>query len=1224
MIPAMRFGIVNNADILSQVHAHSSARTRAIGALEGNQDIVAEKADEFATAVMEDAADDHPAFEAFLADHDPVDLENMTAAELHETATDWFHGYWQSGNVADELVSEVPTIPAAWSGKPIRMIHDVATDAPPSFATPTDALEFLAYRQQFGPGADVPLVLDKEWDIVGDYPYHVTTGMRRPPTDIGATHSFARALLADYGLAQNPHSKSGALHVVQYLGKAGDGEDWLAPHEAWLRNTATSDLITPRGISDLMEGTFRRPESHLKMTDLKYGFRARGQRWKPEHRDRYDVLQKRRALVEYRIDNGDPLTAEEIADLNDGMTRAFEARDFYQATQAEHKARLAAQISRKQQEVLGYQHMVAGKTEEIAEQATKTAKIRQKITRLRTVALSGNGRIFVNPETGKVMHREDWTTEEAARAGYLPAEDAFSAAPGQFGTAFRAETSMSHTYQAQNDPFYNSKVRRREDRLIQTVGQGRAIPEGDRFYFDSLENTVNRHIRGDFLGEALLSGATDEQIARLLDTPEGVDYRKRMEWDDSQWAPAILPYASNDASLLHYRTNKIRNLRDMVDTYLPNDIPIPPEILLAHGMPDGTSLHTLVSSVELSKGELEQILAGSGRPLRTIHGNEWTAETRSLGEKVSNMQQQAWEKFMVTPETRIGSNAAAVSFYRRQVGARARLLADQGVEIDADTLDGLLAGARRDAMEETFKTVYHIDRNRRWTRSAGNVTAFPAAYANAITRYTRLALENPGRAAMTAQFIETGMNPESWWWSGEGPQAVQVVDREGNVKDSNEPIRDGDRILIGVPDWLKQALPPGMSEGFTVSPQSLALFGQKPSLHPYVGSVATQVITQVELEAALGKETADALVPYGLPKRGVNLETAFPGWLAGATSEYEVTASEINKQFTSDLIQWERSGAKGAPPTWEESQARLERGKVYRFLAKFASPPGLSPTKEGSLAMAQYRAIQAKHEGDPDKAQEEWSRQFPNVPLPLSATEYGVYGYIPSTVAAKNTLTNHQSLVREVAALDPSLVAVLTAGDGGEFDGSISGWMRENTFAPGAQPYLSEKNPVEAAADRKRSEGWAMYQKAKASYDLALASRGLSSRQQAAEPLRRQWESWLQQYGAYNPAWQADYQNGVTTKAPGVVAVIRAATASDSFMESHQGDTTWETAGWWLQGYEAAKAAYSRATTSDERNLIIDQFDQWTASSLLTRGDGFKRLYDTYLDDGRSLVGGGF
>jgi hypothetical protein len=78
------------------------------------------------------------------------------------------------------------------------MIHDVATDAPPSFATPTDALEFLAYRQQFGPGADVPLVLDKEWDIVGDYPYHVTTGMRRPPTDIGATHSFARALLADY------------------------------------------------------------------------------------------------------------------------------------------------------------------------------------------------------------------------------------------------------------------------------------------------------------------------------------------------------------------------------------------------------------------------------------------------------------------------------------------------------------------------------------------------------------------------------------------------------------------------------------------------------------------------------------------------------------------------------------------------------------------------------------------------------------------------------------------------------------------------------------------------------------------------------------------------------------------------------------------------------------------------------------------------------------------
>jgi hypothetical protein len=324
------------------------------------------------------------------------------------------------------------------------------------------------------------------------------------------------------------------------------------------------------------------------------------------------------------------------------------------------------------------------------------------------------------------------------------------------------------------------------------------------------------------------------------------------------------------------------------------------------------------------------------------------------------------------------------------------------------------------------------------------------------------------------------------------------------------------------------------------------------------------------------------------------------------------------------MIQWERSGMTGPPPTWEDSQARLEKGRFMRFLTRFSAPPGLTPTKEGTLASAQYRAIMAKHGGDRDKVQEEWSRQFPNIPTPMSSTEYGTYGFIPSTRAAKDTLTEYQGLVREVARLDPSLVSVLTAGDTGEFDGTISSWMKENTFAPGAQPYLTEKSNVEAAADARRAEGWKMYQQAKAGYDLVLAQNGLSSRQKAAEPYRAQWEQWLQQYGAYNPEWFNDYRDGISTKAPGVISAMRAAVSDESFMTSHSSNTTWETASWWLQGYEQAKAAYARATTTDERNRVIDQFDQWTASVLLTRDDGFKRLYDTYLDDGRSLVGGGF
>jgi hypothetical protein len=589
---------------------------------------------------------------------------------------------------------------------------------------------------------------------------------------------------------------------------------------------------------------------------------------------------------------------------------------------------------------------------------------------------------------------------------------------------------------------------------------------------------------------------------------------------------------------------------------------------------------------------------------------------------MADAQQTIWEEAMVKPETRMGSNPAAVSFYRKSLGRQARILHEQGVEITPDVLEGLQDIARREGMEQAFQTVYHIDRNRRWMRAAGNVTAFPAAYANAITRYTRMVLEHPGRAGMISQFLETGMSPEDWWWSDMGPNAVQVQDREGNLKSTEDPVQDGDRILVSVPEWLKSALPPGMNEGFTLTPKSLALFGQAPTLHPYVGTATSKVFTQEELEAALGKETSDELFPFGLPQGG--LEQALPGWLSGASAEFEITSSEIQRQFTSDLIAWQKAGAKGQPPTWEQSYARLQDGALYRFAAKFSAPPGLSPTREGSLAMSQYRAIQAKYGGSREMVQAEWSRQFPNVPVPQSATNYGEYGYIPSTRGAKDVLEGNTALVRSVAALDPSLISVLTIGAEGDFDGSISAWLRENSFAPGAEPYLVEKNPVEAGADAKRAEGWAEYQKVKAQFDYYLSSQGLSSRSAAAAPARQQFEAWKEAYGAHNPSWYADYRDGITTKAPGVISTLRSALADPAFMRQQQGNKTWETVSWWMQAYSQASAAYRTAVTPDERAIVQDQFDEWTAANLLPRDDGFKRLYETYLDDGRALVGGGY
>lgn len=1185
-------------------------------------------------------------------------------AEAVEMVSDWYERNWESfarqveedgwveeasglgleGRPPVEVVE--PEIPERWDGVPFSMVYNSKTGEV-FFSDPKEARRYIGYVREFGGTAGVPVRAMRSAtpeQFEGDYLDAVPTGFTPHPKVKDGNDYFGDQVaqyLSDTGLGANPTGFDHALTVTEYIGRRtsddllDDGRDWLEAH-------ATGPVIDTAEVARRADAIFRRPRhtmsaQELGQPDQGYGFRARGIRMTETQRERWDELMYREKMLEKRIDlidsgQGDDELIGMVDGLGDLVTDAKERSNLYLSGQAQALDELRGKLSAAETMLattrsdLGEATAEAGRLRDTRRGYKEREQSGDSTTRGRLLidpetgrskfaiarrGKEGEGRVFVHPITRRVMWREDWTAEEQAKAGWIPAEDAYSDAPGVYGTAFKASNSMSPTYAAQNDPFNTQKIRRREDRLRQSVGSGRAIPEGDTYYFPALENTVNRHIRGDLLGEAFLRGATQEDVAALLATPAGYEYRKRMGWNMDV----------TEASKV-YETERIAQLADLVETYLPNEAPVPPEILERYGLPDGTDLHTLVSQVEITAPELEQILGGWGQPLRTIHGQEWTATLKGAGEAMKNLQESIWEKWMVRPETRFGSNPAAVSFYRRALSGRAQLLREQGVQVTPDVLEGLIGDAQREALEQAQKTIYHVDRNTRALRVAGNFTAFPAAYVNAIVRYTRLALNNPGRAAMVNQFMESATDPTSWWWSGEGPTDLQVQDENGNLKDPNEPLKNGDRVVLAVPEWMRTLLPPGQSEGITITPSALALFGQKPSLHPYVATVTSLAYTQEELEAMVGKETADTLFEFGLPETG--FERFLPGWSGGAFSEFETTASEVNRQFTADMIQWEQNGAQGEPPTWEDSMRRLQDGAIMRAASRFFSPGGLAPTREGTLAMAQYRAIQDKHGDDPEKVQEEWSRLFPKVDLPLSVTEYGTYGYIPATRAAKDTLDEHVDLVRAVAATDPALVGVLTVGDDGEFDGTISGWLRENSYAPGAKPYLDAKSPVEAAADRARAEGWDAYKQAKTAYDNYLSSLGITDRSAEAEPYRAQFEAWKQQLAESNPAWAADYTDGFSRKAPGVIRTMRAALADEAFMASKQGNPTWETAGYFVQAHEQAVQAYAAATTPDERNLIVGQFEAWVGENLATRGDGFADLWDTYLSDGRSLVGGGF
>lgn len=360
-------------------------------------------------------------------------------------------------------------------------------------------------------------------------------------------------------------------------------------------------------------------------------------------------------------------------------------------------------------------------------------------------------------------------------------------------------------------------------------------------YFEELAYVMNRNWRGDPLINRILAGQGEPEIIAWGRTEAGAQYLRKFD-------------ITADSDIPNYVRQKI----GMVDRYLPN-----------------AEAQSRVLSGEVTSVDLQKILANDIDRMSPIHPNDFDYDGTSLwaGKKgIAGIEEAINRGISYTfqqlakPENPLRWAYADKSFMDN-VARKANFLASQGAKIDLAQLNTLRQAAAREAVQETEKVFYTVNRPLRALHAARMVTAFPSATFNAFYRYGRLAVKNPVR---TAGFLH----------DYQGAFRSFGIDQYGN------PVTDPTEAqYIIIPGTNDLGIDKG--KGVRLNARSLGFLLNLPSPNPFAALPVAKIMkdypgTETAFKTIMGP-MYDIVFPYGPTVKGTPMdvakETFLPQWL---------------------------------------------------------------------------------------------------------------------------------------------------------------------------------------------------------------------------------------------------------------------------------------------------------------------------------------------------------
>ena len=613
---------------------------------------------------------------------------------------------------------------------------------------------------------------------------------------------------------------------------------------------------------------------------------------------------------------------------------------------------------------------------------------------------------------------------------------------------------------------------------------------------------------------------------------------------------------------------------------------------VVHGLIPDEKLRALSLSREITPDDVRVALEGR-EDLIPVSG-DLIAGAGIMEPKLYDRYQQfaghAFKWVVAKPEDKVRTGLYEMSYRNFLQNAYAGM----DIKSGALTNDMRLAienNAARFATSMIKDNLYNVERRTNLAAAVGKVLPFANAMQNAVTFWSKTALNDPQFIVRMRQIYMA-------------PQQLGVADKDGNI---NVPIDwipgiPGDvhltattRGLLFDQIWGRENAALGNvtafdAEGNTISAGILSPMaaGVSPLFtipfseavkHDFLG--INTVIDADNVAGHVGTFLREYTLPFGPSKELGSLDLLFPAYVK-RLGAWMIGDGNCNFQLNKTRI-FEAEQAKmnaGLRPQMSvedltaEADSKAHNLMLIEAAVAFGLPGGGKFIPPLQAAADEFHALTVSYDIDT-------ARMMMNEKYPYAANLI-MQGTSKSTTGAASTkrdvgvLKGNPSLVAEVAALspeDPAIVSLLFAdhkyNDGG-YEPISRQWLEENKVPGTNLAYQERLTTEQVAREVKVKDGWQKYTNTVTWFNVLANDMARKDPKTAKLVLAKAKRSFIDQAEVDNPEWHAEFKSNsdkINKTHSALVKIVN----NDKFMKGKENDPFWNTVKAWLARRDAAK-----------------------------------------------------
>lgn len=709
-----------------------------------------------------------------------------------------------------------------------------------------------------------------------------------------------------------------------------------------------------------------------------------------------------------------------------------------------------------------------------------------------------------------------------------------------------------------------------------TKGYGAVNPE-DSNYYTAWARTLNHMFGNSQVAMKLIGGEDPADVAKWLKrNPAGVEVARRMGIDPLE-----------------------------IDEYVARI-----DGFVAVHVPDPSIASRMARGEQITPENLREVTVGR-TDLPIINGHILGENFNLLSTKTfKNLVNSAYRLIGSMPEDAAARHPLYAKFFAEDIKRRVLSWEKQhpGEIMTAEQSRLMDRAAHASSLRELKRTLFTIDRRSNAAHLMRFIAPFFSAFENTAKTWARISYENP-QTINRLNLIFTAPN-----------RAGIATDENGNPVPVDQASMN-DYIWLQVPQSLKNV--PWIGKGLQsldnlgVQKRSLDVMFQGDPIQVPVGPYVAMPVSWVVSKRPDLEKSMQWAIPYG-PDRNA-IMSLMPAWVKRQITK---SGGMDDQQYANTysliwMTEQHKRRDKGMPPATESeirqmTDAYWNMRTVANLVLPFA-PTFQSPYK---FYIDKFREYQKAY-GLNAKEQfwKDYGDEFFQFTSSLSKNPTGTFASVGSVENAKA----HPQLVADLAAIDPSLVSLVTnAGVEYSYSNAAYLWQQRNTLSPStSETFRTKQDPRAAEAQNQRDLGWIKYRQVVSGIDAIMKQRGLTSlNQKKAADLAMLKKAAIQKIGLENEAWYNDYLDTDGSKTNKVIAGLERIMSDKKFMDKFGNNQTFKAVAVYLnvrgsieQSLAARPTRGINAKANADLKLILDS----VVSDLKSSDPGFGDLYDRWL-----------